>query len=61
METNKIWTWTGYTKEKVGCGRKARYKEKWIYTCLNCGNTIKIISHTEPPEVCPHCHKSRME
>lgn len=49
------WKFDGYTKVKVGSGRRARFIETHIYKCILCGQSIRIDRAEKPPMYCPHC------
>ena len=52
------WIYDGYTKIKTGSGRHAKYIEKHIYKCHDCGWSIRA-DRTElyMPKHCPNCQK----
>ena len=55
------WVNDGYTKVKVGTGRRARMVEYHIYKCPGCGSTVRMERTLNPPRYCPNCRKDMKE
>lgn len=57
-----LWEYEGYTKVKVGTGRRARYVETYKYKCPACGYLL-FAERTalKPPRFCPSCKKDMLE
>lgn len=49
------WMYDGYTKVKVGTGRRAKMVENHIFKCLNCGWSVRVERTEKPPRYCPNC------
>lgn len=55
------WKYDGYTKVKVGSGRRAKYVENRIYICPDCGYEERIEAPLKPPRFCPNCKSDMKE
>lgn len=51
------WKYDGYTKVKMGSGRRARMIENRIYICPFCNQSIRIETMVKPPQRCPYCNE----
>ena len=50
------WKYDGYTKVKMGSGRRARMIENRIYICPVCKGSLRIERTVKPPMKCPNCN-----